>query len=182
MLCLGILYHLEATEVVRLVHTVADITRRLVVFDTHVAMAARSRVTIDGRTYWGRRIREFHPRTPPETQERLSRSSIGNAESFWLTRASLFNLLSDAGFTSVAEVHVPRARSTGDRVTLLAFRGTPRTVISAPDAEGLDARWPERERDTVHSSATWRGAVKVRLAPHIPAPLKRCVRWLRTRR
>jgi SAM-dependent methyltransferase len=183
VLCLGLLYHLEGIAAVRLVHAIAEMTRRLVVFETHVALAPRSSITVDDRIYWGRPIREFDPGAPLEMQERLSRSALGNAESFWLTRASLFNLLTDAGFTSVAELHVPRFRKSLDHVTLVAFMGMPCAVVSAPGAEGVGAaRWPERERRRPAPNATWRGALKLRLAPYAPAVVKDRARRRRERR
>jgi hypothetical protein len=183
VLCLGLLYHLDAPAAVALVHTIAAIATRLVVVETHVALEPRSRVTVDGRTYWGRRSREFDPGTPREAQERLARSAIGNPESFWFTRPSLFNLLSEAGFTSIAEVHVPRVPTRADRVRLVAFRGEARTLATAPGGAGLDVlSWPEQEDPRLASSTGWRDALKLRLGPYIPAPVKDRLRAARDRR
>jgi hypothetical protein len=63
-----------------------------------------------------------------------------------LTRASLCNLLLDSGFTSVVECHLPAERKMlPDWLTLVAFKGQPQELISAPllDREALIAL-PER--------------------------------------
>jgi SAM-dependent methyltransferase len=171
VLCLGILYHLDGQAAVELVHRLAGVTRRAAIVDTHVALSGSVNVGARGQTYRGRRVREFDPGASEGEQERLSRSSIGNPESVWLTRASLLNLLADAGFSSVADVVVPRHEKPSDRATLLAFRG--KRLAGAPP------RWPERERLAPHPNQTWRGAVKLRLAPFAPAGLKE---WARRRR
>jgi SAM-dependent methyltransferase len=183
VLCLGLLYHLDAPAAVELVQTLAEVATRLVVIETHVALTPRSPVTIGGRTYSGRRKREFDPGASREEQERLSRSAIGNPESFWFTRPSLFNLLVDAGFTSVLEVRVPRVVKRADRITLVAFRGQPRTVLTAPGAGELGVvRWPEREDPRLAAAPAWRDALKLRLAPYVPAALRTRVRAAARRR
>lgn len=171
VLCLGILYHLDGPSAIRLVHLIAEVARRLAVVDTHVSLKPNRSIAIDGRTYWGRRVREFDPGATREEQEQLRRSAIGNPESLWLTRSSLMNLLSDVGFTSVAEVHVPRYQKRADRVTLLAFKGS-RALVEP-------GRWPERERSRPRAEQTWRGTARLALAPYVP---RRFREYLRRRR
>jgi SAM-dependent methyltransferase len=183
VLCLGLLYHLEGEAAVRLIQAIGRMTRRLAVVDTLCSLVPRREVVVDGRTYSGRPIREFDPRVSQEEEERLSRSSIGNPESLWLTRASLFNALSDSGFSSVLELRVPRFGQTRDRVQLVAFRGTREMLLSAPGGDRLDIeRWPEREALRPHPMATWRGELKRRLAPYVPAAVKEWARKRRERR
>jgi SAM-dependent methyltransferase len=180
VLCLGILYHLDGPAAVRLVHATAEVCRRVAVVDTHISFAAKQSLTVDGRTYAGRSVREFDAQASADEQERLSRSSIGNPESMWLTRPSLYNLLGDAGFTSVMEVRVPRDVFTSDRVTLIGFRGGPLPLLSAPKLDERPARrWPERETARAHSSQGWRAEATRRLAPLAPAGVKE---WVRRRR
>jgi hypothetical protein len=179
-LCLGLLYHLEGDAAVGLIHAIAAMTSRLAVVDTLVSLAPRRELSARGRVYSGRPIREFDPGASHEEQMRLSRSSIGNPESFWLTRPSLFNLMTDAGFTSVLELRMPRFAQTSDRVQLVGFRGTPETVLSAPGGDQLNLeRWPEREVQPLHPVATWRGELKRRVGPFVPARAKE---WARQRR
>ncbi|HEX2087218.1 MAG TPA: methyltransferase domain-containing protein [Solirubrobacteraceae bacterium] len=178
VLCLRLLYHLDAGAAAALLRTVAELAPRVVLVETLVARAPRTEVTVDGRRYAGRRVREFDPGASAEEQERLGRSSLGNPESFWFTRPSLLNLIADAGFTSVHEVHVPRYGKSANHVMLAAFRGTPLPVLTGP-RHPEPARWPERERPPVHPADSWRGDLKLRLAPYAPAALKR---WRRRRR
>jgi SAM-dependent methyltransferase len=183
VLCLGLLYHLEGEAAIRLIQEIARVTRRLAVIDTLCSHVPRREVVVDGRAYSGRPIREFDARVSREEEERLSRSSIGNPESLWLTRASLINALSDSGFSSVLELRVPRFRQTRDRVQLVAFRGARQTLVSAPGGDRLDVeRWPEREVLRPHPMATWRGDLKRRVAPYLPAPVKEWARRRRERR
>jgi SAM-dependent methyltransferase len=180
VLCLGLLYHLEGEAAVKLIHDIAAVTKRLTVIDTHVSLAPKTEITIGGRTYSGRRIREFDPGASRDEQLRLSRSSIGNPDSLWLTRASLYNVLADAGFSSVLDLRVPRFATWSDRVQLVAFRGERRTLLSAPEGEKLDVeRWPEREKRAPHEITTWRGELTRRVAPYLPARAKE---WFRQRR
>ena len=180
VLCLGVLYHLDGRAAVELVHRIAEVTRRVAVVDTHVSFSAQASVQVGDRTYAGRRVREFDPDASTEEQERLSRSALENAESLWLTEPSLLNLLVDAGFSSVADLVAPHYERTTDRRTLIAVRGERLPALSAP---GLDPvaglRRPERERAVPHPNQTVRGAIKLRLAPLAPAPLKE---WARRRR
>lgn len=183
VLCLGLLYHLEGEAAVRLLHDIAALTTRMTVIDTHVSLVAKDEITVDGRVYSGRPIREFDPSASREEQLRLSRSSIGNPDSFWLTHASLFNALSDAGFSSVLELRMPRFSKWSDRVQLVAFRGTRQTLRSAPGGDRLDVeRAPERERSRPHELATRRGDLKRRIAPYVPAQAKEWARQRRERR
>jgi SAM-dependent methyltransferase len=183
VLCLGLLYHLEGEAAVGLIHAIAAMTKRLALVDTLVSLVPKRELTAHGREYSGRPIREFDPGASRAEQMRLSRSSIGNPESFWLTRPSLFNLMTDAGFTSVLDLRMPRFAQTTDRVQLVGFRGTRQTLLSAPGGDKLDLeRWPEREAQQLHPVVTWRGELKRWIAPFVPAAAKEWARQRRERR
>jgi hypothetical protein len=86
------------------------------------------------REYWGKTYRE---------DISMDRASIDNPESFWPTRASLFNLLADVGFTTVSEVHVPaipEVDSWRDHIVVVATKGAPQPAFDPPER----ATWPER--------------------------------------
>lgn len=86
-----------------------------------------------GKTYWGRPYVEHAPTASPEEKAQNLWASLDNAQSFWLTRASLLNALAHAGFTSVFECHVPaEATKPADRITLVACKGAPQALQSAP--------------------------------------------------
>jgi SAM-dependent methyltransferase len=182
VLCLGVLYHLDAPAAVALAHRIAEVTRRVAIVDTHVSLTPVTSVTIEGRAYLGRRVREFDPGASEEERERLSRSALTNAESLWFTDASLLNLLADAGFTSVADLVAPYHRRSTDRRTFVAFRGASMRSRSAPGLDsGAATRRPEKERATPHPNQTAVAAVKLRLAPLAPALLKEWARRQRER-
>jgi hypothetical protein len=162
--------HLEGDAAVKLCHDLAKIARRVAVIDTHVAARPTQELEANGRTYSGRPVREFDPRASTDEQERLSRSGIGNPEAFWLTRSSLFNLLEDAGFTSVFELRIPHLPTWNDRVILVCLRGTPRRLKTI--VGDRTARWTEREDHGPHPSATWQAEIKRRLAPYVPVAVK----------
>lgn len=93
-LCLGILYHLEAADALRLLAAMRDVTARFAVIDTHIG-AEQGTVAVDGRTYRGRRYREARGQR---------RSSIGNADSWWFTEQSLTDALRAAGWAGITRL------------------------------------------------------------------------------
>jgi 2-polyprenyl-3-methyl-5-hydroxy-6-metoxy-1,4-benzoquinol methylase len=172
VLCLGLLYHLESASAASLAHKLADVCRRLAIVDTHIALKPKQSTVAYGHTYAGRIVREFDPGSSAPEVDRLSRVSIGNPESIWFTGPSLYNLLEDAGFTSVLEVRAPRYEKHSDRVTLVAFKGVEQDLASA-DGDGQPRpRWPERSRTSPHPSQTIFGELKRRLAPWTPHVVK----------
>lgn len=145
VLCLGILYHLDAPDVFQFVENIARVTTRFAVFDTYVANASKEEHSYDGRTYWGREVEEHSPADPND--KRLSRlwSSLDNPKSLWITCYSLFNLLAACGFTTVHECHVPAdVHKPADRVTLVAIKGRRQPLISTPKVNAMPiGEWPE---------------------------------------
>ena len=174
VLCLGLLYHLEGEAAVKLCHDLAAITGRVAVVETHTHVGRRHQtLAVGGQEYAGRWMREFDRHAGEDERERLSRSAVGNAQSFWFTQPALFNLLSDAGFSSVVQVRIPHRRTTADRVTLLCFKGPPRRA---------GQRWDEAEVRGSNPAAPWWRSAKLRFAEYAPAALKRAVRRQRVRR
>jgi SAM-dependent methyltransferase len=117
VLCLGLLYHLPAAQACELVETIATVATDLAIIETQVSLSPKRAVTHSGHTYWGMDY-------PEDTT--LPAASLDNETSFWLTKPSLLNLLTHAGFSSVAEAHVPNIASLAafeDHVALLAKRG-----------------------------------------------------------
>ncbi len=147
VLCLGILYHLDAPDVFRFVRQIGGVCDGFAVIDTHVSSTGKERHTYEGRTYWGATWVEHRADSPPEERLQEPWLSLDNQTSFKLTRPSLLNLLSHQCFTSVYECLTPAEPSKpADRVTLLALRGEPATLLSAPPASGVIDEWPERPR------------------------------------
>ncbi|MGI8462455.1 MAG: class I SAM-dependent methyltransferase [Solirubrobacterales bacterium] len=156
----GILYHLDAPAVFEHVHELARMSRRLLFLSTHVSRFAERRREFGGRSYRGCVVEEHPAGSGKRDREGNLRASLDNEVSFWLTRPSLFNLLANAGFSSVLELQMPhmlRAHNPGNTVNLVAFRGerveVPRSELVANDPP---ARWPERGREPVHTSQSLR--------------------------
>lgn len=149
VLCLGVLYHLGAEDALALARDVAAHCTRFAVIETQVGLTDTSQVTLGGHTYHGRSYRE---------DLRAAGASIGNEESFWPTRASLFNLLSDAAFTSIFECVTPVIPSVAayeDHVTLIAVPG---------ESGGEEpVRWPEQLERVSHPSQGVRHRLRERL-------------------
>jgi hypothetical protein len=144
VLCIGLLYHLDASGVFSLLEGMRSVCRGLVVLDTHVALeddelacfpdevfwvdpkglsSVRS-VVVDGRTYRGRDYREHEPGSSAQQRQQATWASLDNDTSFWPTKPSLLNALVASGFTTVLECDVPPlAGMPPDRVTLVAVPG-----------------------------------------------------------
>lgn len=156
VLCLGLLYHLDAPDVFHFTARIAEVCRRVAVFDTHVSLAGEATRTYEGEEYWGSDFLEHAEEETEEQRKAKLWASVGNPNSFWLTKPSLNNLLARVGFTSVYECHNPSEVSKpSDRVTLVGVKGRREELHCAPHFSGrADERWPEKPR--VEESALWR--------------------------
>lgn len=179
VLCLGILYHLDAPSLFGLVERMAGLCRRAAIVDTHFSLEAAERFEHRGGFYWGRSVWEHDPAATAEERARAHGASFDNPESVWLTKPSLFNLLRRAGFTSVLEARVPRPRyGAWDRTVLGAIKGTRQEpILSAPrlDPEG-DADWPEREKRRVSRAQTRLGRARHAAVRALPVRIRRAYR------
>ncbi|UCG81639.1 MAG: methyltransferase domain-containing protein, partial [Desulfobacterales bacterium] len=123
VLCLGLLYHLGVPDVFAFAKRMGDVCERFAIIDTHVSLVPEESHVYDGRTYWGCTFQEHSSDSTSVERARALWSSLDNVASFWFTRASLFNLLSYAGFTSVYECPAPPAlKQPYDRITVLAIK------------------------------------------------------------
>jgi hypothetical protein len=147
VLCLGILYHLDAPDCFELARRLSEVCRGFTVVETQVSLTRQRRETWRGQEYVGKSY--------PEDIAQPG-ASADNPESFWPTRPSLLNLLADVGFTSVSELLtpvIPDLAAFRDHVTLIAWKGTgqapsgrwpERLPIVAHPTQGLRYRWAER--------------------------------------
>lgn len=174
VLCLGILYHLDTPDVFRFVENIGRVTTRFAVIDTYVSAASKEAREWGGRSYWGRDIFEHFPNDP--TDERMKRvwASLDNPKSFWLTQRSLYNLLLACGFTTVYECQVPAdVHRPADRVTLVAIKGRPQTLLSTPKVNTLPvACWPEVWKPRVSPDQDPRVQISKRLSHMVPSVVK----------
>jgi tRNA (mo5U34)-methyltransferase len=164
ILNVGILYHLDAPAVFELIFALAEMCDGLMFVSTQHSRFPERGAEFHGRTYRGSAVGE-HPRGADAAARRENlRASLDNPASLWLTRPSLYNLLVDAGFTSVLEVRAPRAhvgQQPGNMVNLLAFRGERFEVPASPLAgPGEAVRWPEREPRAIFPAQTVPGRLR----------------------
>ena len=151
VLCLGILYHLEAENALKLIDYVYSVCRRFAIFDTHFSFTPDEKVIYRGQTYAGH--------CSPEHDLSHPWSAIGNEFGFFFTRPSLYNAVEGAGFSSVYECLMPAAPDYPiNRTTLIAIKGRPVTLNRTP--LGKRRLWPE----TKPYSALRRFAVRTFLA------------------
>jgi len=173
VLCLGMLYHLDAPDQFRFAHQLAEVCRRCLIIDTHISYQAKASFSFDGAKYEGRFLVEHPPERTDDEKERELWSSIDNVRSVVLTRQSLYDLLADAGFTSVYECHNPPVHersSANDRFTFVAIKGDRQEYISSPllaSAPGWG--WPELSNEPAQPSLWAR--TRKRIGKTLPAPV-----------
>jgi SAM-dependent methyltransferase len=199
ILCLGILYHLDAPDVLLLAQRMFEVCARAVIIDTHISFDDSASYSAGGRTYQGQYVGEHDERLDSEQRLAALWRSLDNPRSFVPTYASLCNLLRHVGFTSVYEVRNPfeyhnqkwpGAPEDGafvvhkDRVTLVAVKGRPQTLISSP----LTERSPEIDRTEnpvlitggprSPGAADLSRTLRSRAGRLLPGPLKQALKWL----
>jgi 2-polyprenyl-3-methyl-5-hydroxy-6-metoxy-1,4-benzoquinol methylase len=150
VLCLGILYHLKTPDVFAFVEKLGEVCRKVCIVDTRVSLHPKTSYAYNGSTYFGTPTEEHWPGDSTETKLSRIRASLDNEYSVWLSRPSIYNLLSAVGFTSVYECHVPaEPKKPGDRITFVAIKGRPCELLSAPlmatEARGEMLERPLRE-------------------------------------
>lgn len=130
---LGLLYHLDGSEVFAVLESVRELCDRLLVVDTLVTLAPDTTVRWRGSDYAGAIVREHGDADTAEQRESRLLKSIDNACSFHFAKPDLLRALRDAGFTSVLEAQVPfEPGKAANRITLVAQCGTPVRLSSYP--------------------------------------------------
>ena len=155
---------------------IAEVCKRALVLDTHVALLSSRTQTYGGFEYRGLQLVEHDPESSPDDRLAAAWSSLDNATAFLLTRSSVERLVARAGFTSVYECHVPAEPDKDlDRVTLLALKGAPvEQLISQTPGQSAESV-PERPSFRT-LSREGRALVLTQLLP------QRAQLWLRRRR
>lgn len=154
VLCLGILYHLDAPDVFHFVERMSDVCKRVTIIDTHIGIKTNKSYIYLNQEYHGWTYTEHSSKSTQEERLKTLRASLDNEKSFWLTRPSLFNLLSRTGFTSVYTCQNPAVPTQRmDRDTLVAIKGTRHKLFSTPIINSLDDKvWPEERQTGLHPS------------------------------
>jgi len=205
ILVLGILYHLDAPDVMEFAQKVYESCDRVVIIDTNFSLEPNASYTWKGNVYWGTYWEEHRRGSTDKEQLDALWASIVNQRSFVLTRASLCNLLRHVGFTSVFEClnpyeyHNPNwpmaAKDDGhvvhkDRATFVAIKGRDQRVMSSPITQATpEIDRPETPEYSTPTTGPGRAKqINIRL-PHrlltlLPEPTTRVLRkiyhWART--
>jgi SAM-dependent methyltransferase len=154
VLCLGVLYHLDAPDVFDFLNSVSEVCRDFAIIETHFARTPADSREWRGEQYWGASFVEHAPDTAPADKLKELGASLENERSFWLTQSSLCNILRHVGFTSVHDSRNPIAhlyigeqkelKIWGDRVTFAAIKGEPVSLFVHPEATAeREIDWPE---------------------------------------
>ena len=133
VLCLGILYHLDAPDVFHFAERLSAVCRRALIVDTSVAGAGSEEQAHAGRVYRGSTLFEHDSSSSAEERLRALWSSLDNASAWALTRPSLVSLLGRSGFTSVSECWLPaEPAKSPTRITLVALKGAEQEPLVTP--------------------------------------------------
>jgi 2-polyprenyl-3-methyl-5-hydroxy-6-metoxy-1,4-benzoquinol methylase len=184
VLCLGILYHLDAHDLLPFLQSIADVCRGFAVIDTHLSLHAKQRFDARGVEYWGRSYPEHDPDSTAERREQALRASLDNLASFWFTKRSLLRALAETGFTTCLEAELPVGVTRYlDRSVVVAMRGSPTTPELVPGGNPAPSArsWPERDPRRVHRSQDWRENARTRIARVVPKRARDYARSLRRR-
>jgi hypothetical protein len=188
VLCLGLLYHLDAPDVFDFMERIARVCRRFAVIDTYISLAAKERYSYGGREYRGRNYFEHLEESSVDERLKNAWASLDNPRSVWLTRPSLLNLLTHIGFTSAYECHTPaEPKKLKDRITLMAIKGRPQQLlnVTAPSEEAV-FDCPERAPSETHTVNQPFGDLSGRVSRAMPRgvrqPAKRILRRFGVRR
>jgi hypothetical protein len=160
VLCLGILYHLDAPDTFTFLEQLADVCTGFAIIATHTSLAAVECHTYKGSNYWGSSFQEHRPESSPQERQKARCASLDNLRSFVLTPASLFNGLARAGFTSAFQCRIPPEtiyeypvpKVGFDWATFVAIKGVRVTLESTPLLN--DRAWEDLP-DTPSSGWAW---------------------------
>jgi SAM-dependent methyltransferase len=161
VLCLGILYHLDADDVVAMVDEIRAVARNVAIFDTSVALARGETRRYGDLELQGEILLEHASGSTTEEKQGRLWSSLDNPRSFLPSLPSLLRLLRHSGFPTVVQAHLPaEPTQPRGRVTLVALARDPIQPLLTPEP-GTDAI-PERRLPRRRPGA-WRAAVPRRL-------------------
>jgi ubiquinone/menaquinone biosynthesis C-methylase UbiE len=174
VICSGILYHLDIPDVFDFIRRIYEVSDRLTVIDTQIALSARAHVTNAGRTYSGLWYREHEEGADRAKKYADVWASIDNVKSFWFTHPSLCNLVADVGFTSMLRVEEPDMPQTAaDRQTYVAVKNDRAKILSSHLTNELRAiHRPEFEHTPANPIQLNRGPVFKFLKAALPQPIK----------
>ena len=147
ILCIGILYHLDAPDVFRFLQALSTMCTGMLIIDTHVSVIPNIKLTYEDHPYWGWYFEEHPPGTSAIQKVSKLWASLDNDKSFWFTRPSLVNFLNRCGFSTIVEnMHPALANRANDRAGFIALPGVPVPYHSAPSKSAQPPPWREDDR------------------------------------
>lgn len=154
IICSGLLYHLTAPDAIELISKMFNMSHKVVVIDTHIALEPVTHYLNGNDEYWGKPYIEHSEHDSHKIKSKRLWASWDITQSFWFTRSSLINILNRAGFTSVYECFAPSHLNFGkpgiehfDRCTFVALKGKKCKLTTSPAANDLNEDWPENSLD-----------------------------------
>jgi len=133
VLCLGILYHLDKPDVFAFIERLGEVCRKVCIVDTRVTLHPNMQVSYKGRAYSGRKGDEHGATDSHETKLARLWASLDNVDNFYLSRATICNALSHAGFTTVHQCLIPaEPDKPADRIAFIGVKGEPVRLFNAP--------------------------------------------------
>src|SRR5579862_95075 len=86
VLCLGILYHLDAADAFRFVENISATCRNIAIFDTATSPDAEQSFVWRDKTYWGKSVREHAPNATAEEKRKNLWASLDNPSATHFTK------------------------------------------------------------------------------------------------
>jgi SAM-dependent methyltransferase len=178
IICAGLIYHLDVPDVFHFTQRMAEMCTRLTIIESQMSMVDHDCVEFNGNKYWGLWYQEHRPDATAEEKKADYWASIDNTRSFWFTPASMCNLVSQVGFTSMFECHSPVMPDVADdRRTYVAMKGPRQKVHSSPPTDALqDVHRPEHNPVPLNSIHIQRGAAFRFFKNSMPQGLKDVVK------
>jgi SAM-dependent methyltransferase len=130
---LGLLYHLDASDLFPVLENIYSLCNGLLVIDTLISQTEEIQVSWRGHVYPGRLCREHGDDDTDDIRRSRVLKSIDNTFSFRFTRESLLRAIRNIGFTSAYECHIPlEPGKAEDRITIAAVKGVPVLLSTYP--------------------------------------------------
>lgn len=150
IICSGLLYHLLAPDVLKVLRKMHNMCDRVVIIDTHIALRKIEKYTEGENEYWGYSYKEHDAVNSQAEKAKRLWASWDNNQSFLFTRPSLINAMTKTGFSSVYECFTPAHMNFGksgiqfqNRCTFVAVKGEEIDSITSPSSNTLDEKFPE---------------------------------------
>lgn len=180
ILCFGIFYHLDKSDLFGFVKNMHDMADEFVFFDTHITEKNKEHFRAGNVDYWGKSYREHKSNATPEEIESDLWKSFGNTYSFILTKSSLIRMIQQAGFTSAFESYFP-VDITKDitRISIIAMKGSPVEVLCSNEVNKYkDEIVPEITRGTISKQKRvfLKNDIRHFFSMNTPKPIKRVIK------